>query len=420
MNFNVLFICNGYIQDNAFVTASWIESLISQMTINDNFRLNIVCSSKLVNTVKTVKLKNVTIYLYPMKSENLYKYNINTENYLCNLIKIVNPDIVHIFGTEYLYCLSTINACLSLGIINKVVCSVQGFCSIIPKHYFSGLPYEIVNNYTFRDAIKQDNIKQQAWKFYLRGKNEVEALQKIKHVIGRTEFDRALLSQINPMVNYHICNETLRDQFYKHRWNYKNCLKNSIFFSQNYYPVKGFHYLLEALPMVKKFHPNLKVFTTGIDITKVSSLSCILRENSYQKYLRKLIRKLDLYNNIVFLGRLNEQEMCKQYLKTHIFVSSSTIENSSNSIGEAMILGVPIVSSDVGGTKSLLTHNIEGFLYQSDAPYMLSYYICESFSNFEKISTFSTNSVTRANVTHSKENNMNKLYEIYLKVYNAN
>ena len=61
---------------------------------------------------------------------------------------------------------------------------------------------------------------------------------------------------------------------------------------------------------------------------------------------------------------------------------------SPNSVGEAMILGTPVVSSDVGGVKNMLTHNEEGFLYQHDAPYMLAFYVMELFENKENVLNF--------------------------------
>ena len=59
----------------------------------------------------------------------------------------------------------------------------------------------------------------------------------------------------------------------------------------------------------------------------------------------------------------------------------STIENSPNSLGEAMLLGLPCISSHVGGVANMLVHGVEGFLYPSDEPYMISYYVCKLFEN---------------------------------------
>lgn len=64
-----------------------------------------------------------------------------------------------------------------------------------------------------------------------------------------------------------------------------------------------------------------------------------------------------------------------RYLASSVFVSVSTIENSPNSVGEAMLFGCPVVSSCVGGVLDMLEHGQEGFLYQASAPYMLAWYV---------------------------------------------
>ena len=90
---------------------------------------------------------------------------------------------------------------------------------------------------------------------------------------------------------------------------------------------------------------------------------------------------MDLERNVVFTGPLDEEKMCQRYLKSNVFVCPSSIENSPNSLGEAMVLGVPCVASDVGGVSDMLKHKEEGFVYQTDAPYMLAHYVCEIFEN---------------------------------------
>ena len=154
---------------------------------------------------------------------------------------------------------------------------------------------------------------------------------------------------------------------------------------------------------------DIKIYTTGNDIFRVKSC----REGSYLKYIKKLIMHNDLKNNVIFLGNLDEREMCEMYLKAHIFVSASTIENSSNSLSEAMLLGVPCIASDVGGTISLLNHEKEGYLYQADAPYLLSYYINKIFKDDLLAEKFSTNSRKHALITHDREKNFNDLIDIY-------
>ena len=96
-----------------------------------------------------------------------------------------------------------------------------------------------------------------------------------------------------------------------------------------------------------------------------------------------------------------------------IYNSPSVIENSPNSVGEAMLLGMPIVSSNVGGVSDMLVHNEEGYLYQADAPYLLAYYIAEFFENQERENEFGENARNHAVKTHNKEENIQKLLQIY-------
>ena len=105
--------------------------------------------------------------------------------------------------------------------------------------------------------------------------------------------------------------------------------------------------------------------------------------------------------------------MCERYLKSHAFVCPSSIENSPNSLGEAMILGVPCVASDVGGVADLLKHREEGFVYQTDAPYMLAHYVSEIFANNELALDFSKKAREHAMNTHNQKKNMEDIIKIY-------
>ena len=269
------------------------------------------------------------------------------------------------------------------------------------------------NNFTFRDFLKQDNLKQQQRKFAKRGTFEIEALGKVRNIIGRTTWDKACTYQINPDVKYHFCNETLRDVFYKHTWDINQCEKHSIFLSQASYPIKGLHFMLEAMLLILKQYPNTKLYVGGPNITKTDTLKDELKMSSYGKYIKDLIERYKLYKNVIFTGILYEKEMCERYYKSHVFVSPSSIENSPNSLGEAMILGVPCIASDVGGVADLLRHKEEGFVYQVDAPYMLAHYVCEIFKSKELALKFSKKAREHALGTHDRKLNTTTLIAIY-------
>lgn len=333
------------------------------------------------------------------------------------VIKKHRPDIVHVFGTEYPHSRYMLEVVKEFGLQSRTIVSIQGLVSCIARHYTAFLPSSVVHSMTFRDFIKRDSIRMAQKEYEKRGKHEIKTLEMASHVIGRTDWDYACVKQINPNIQYHFCNEILRASFYEGKWSYDDCEKHSIFTSQAWYPLKGFHLMLEAFALIKKKYPDAKLYTTGKSVF-TKSFKEKLKERSYSLYLKKLIKKYGLEESVVFTGSLTEENMKARYLRSHVFVSPSSIENSSNSVGEAMILGVPTVSSDVGGIRNLLRHGEEGFLYPADEPYMIAYYADRIFSDRELADRLSEKAKARAEETHSREKNTAGLFEIYRDIMN--
>lgn len=412
---NILWITNIELPEAAILMkekptpfGGWFVSASAYLTEEDNIKLSIAFPKKGLSDVLVLKGNKITFYAFPPVSEK----DINSDKQNTYLEKILNeakPDIVHIFGTEIYHTLAMVNTCQR----EKVVISIQGLISVYAGHYMACLPAKIQNRFTVRDFIRQDNLKQQQSKFIKRGAIEIEALQKVKHIIGRTTWDRACAFQINPDAKYHFCNEILRDEFYKHSWDINRCEKHSIFISQGTYPIKGLHFMLEAMPLILKSFPNTKLYVSGQNIIKSDTLKEKLKMSSYGKYIKELIKRYNLEKSIAFTGILDEKQMCERYLRTHIFVCPSSIENSPNSLGEAMLLGVPCVASDVGGVTDLLNRREEGFIYQTDAPYMLAHYVCKIFNDNELALEFSEKSREHAMKTYNREGNTNAMIAIY-------
>lgn len=395
----------------------WFVSIAALLSEEEEVLLSIAFPKPGLSDVLVLKGDKKTYYGFPPVSEN--ELSTKRRNaYLARILEQAKPDIVHIFGTEYAHTLAMVNACNEQEI--TAVISIQGLTSIIAQHYLTGLPVKVQNRFTLRDLVKQDNLKQQQNKFVNRGVYEIEALQKVKHIIGRTTWDRACTFQINPDAQYHFCNETLRDEFYKNIWYINRCERHSIFISQGSYPIKGLHFMLEAMPLILKHFPDAKLYIGGQNITQSDTLMDRLKRSSYGKYIEQLIKRFHLESNVVFTGVLNEKQMCERYLRSHVFVCPSSIENSPNSLGEAMILGVPCIASDVGGVTDLLTHKEEGFVYQTDAPYMLAYYVGEIFANDELALQFSGKARDHAMRTHDREVNNQTIISIYNDIITIN
>ena len=78
-----------------------------------------------------------------------------------------------------------------------------------------------------------------------------------------------------------------------------------------------------------------------------------------------------------------------------------------------MLLGVPIVSSFVGGCTSLVEHGVNGLLYQAHAPYMLAYYICKIFEDKDIASSIGRKEVEKACALYEKEKIVDSILQTY-------
>ena len=94
-----------------------------------------------------------------------------------------------------------------------------------------------------------------------------------------------------------------------------------------YYPLKGFHYLLQAMPEILQKFPEAHISVAGIGITAYGSLKEKLKISGYGKYLRKLMEENGLEDKITVLGQLSDVQMKEAYLNSHVFVCPSALEN---------------------------------------------------------------------------------------------
>ena len=321
------------------------------------------------------------------------------------------PDVIHSWGVEYHHALALVNAAEKEGMLPHMAASIQGLCCRIAPHYSDGLPASALRSRTIRDIMRHDSILAQQKQYTQRGELEIQALGKLSHVIGRTEWDRKNALEINPNVQYHHCDETLRDVFYTDQWAYSRCRKHRIFASSCSYPVKGFHILLEALTIVRQQYPDTEIAVTGRSFL-AGDIKSLARQNGYEKYLSNLVKRNRLDGAVHFLGHLSAQDMKRAYLDANVFVLSSTMENSPNALGEAMLLGLPCVAADVGGMTSLMGEE-EGILCAPVDPESMARGICRVFEMADQAETMGMAARNRARKTHDPENNLKDLLDIY-------
>mgnify|MGYP004670161669 CR=1 FL=1 len=407
MNINVPNICG------------WLTGFANSIEKIDDIELYIAFPQLGIKEIKTGTVGKINYYAFSQPKllgilpvEDQIHESKYMRAHLKTIISKVSPDVLHIFGTEYPHSLV---ATEEFNNPDRTVINIQGLPSFYWMHFNNGIPYKELKRFTLSN-IARGNLIKQAQKMKRRGFTEIATIKKSGHVIGRTDWDEACTKEINPNIKYHFCNESLRDSFYSGVWKYQNCEKHTIFMSQASTPIKGLHFMLRAMPEILRVYPDAHLYVAGNDLTKTDNLYCKLKISSFAKYIKSLIDKYELKDKVTFTGALTEQKMKERFLKSNVFVSPSTIENSPNSLGEAMLLGVPCISSDVGGVKNLMKHEEEGYVYQPDASYMLAYYVKKIFEMEKQSEVLGEHAKVHATKTHSREQNLKILLDIYEKI----
>ena len=365
---------NALTGNNEFRSSGgWIVSSAEEIIKKEGIKLFVSFVSPYVNECKELEGESITYFVLPEGRKNSYYEQIYQK-----IGDAIKPDVVHVHGTEHPLGYCYIKACGN----KNVVVSIQGVISKIGEHYCDGLSTkEILQNITIRDLIKGPIFTEKR-SFLKKGVAERELLKNCKYVIGRTDFDKSFALSQNSNIIYYHCDETLRPPFYAGEWSYDSCTKHSIFLSQSYYPVKGLHFVLRALAIVTKNYTDITVRIAGIDFTRQGSdFANKLKRSGYGKIIGKMLNCLNLKDKVTFLGLLDAEQMKEEYLKSNLFICSSTCENSPNSLGEAQMLGVPCLASYVGGVPNMMPTDTNCLLYQHDNVELLAYNIGKIFEH---------------------------------------
>lgn len=352
----------------------WLINLAKNISSCDEIELHIAFPSPGKSTTQ----KGESIIYHKIETNRFINKNKDINEWK-KLLESEDFEIVNIFGTEYSHTRKVAQICKNMGLPSII--TLQGMPSFIAKHFRANLPSYVYYGFSLRNFILGDSVYLTKKKFEKNGKLEKEAIELSNNVMGRTTWDKACTEYLVDSAKYYHCEETLRESFYHGKWDIDLVEKHSIFLSQGQYSIKGFHLFLDVLPKIIARYPDTKVYVSGENILEYSSKKKSLLRHYYHSYIRKKIKKLGLTNSVQFLGPLNEEEMKKRYLMSHIFICPSTIENSPNSVFEALRLGVPVISSYVGGVPDMIEHKENGILYQSDANYLIPHFVDEIFSD---------------------------------------
>ncbi len=382
----------------------WIDTMRVEIEKKSNIQLAIACFAK-VDEIIVEKVGNTTYYIIP----ELNKKDVKQREVI-QVLEDYKPDILHMEGTEFPYtrkfleCFKGQNVVSLQGIINGYESYQYGELPLSDMMW-SLSPIKILTSWSLHFRKK--------FLFTPRLYHERESIKMAKNLLGRTIWDRAHAYKFNHNAPYYKCNRILRETFYEKEWRLDDIKKYSLFIGNSYNALKGAHHVFEAVSLLKDEFPSVKVYVAGEPPYIQKGSRNPTKYIGYSVYLRHLIKRLDIEDNVEFIGISSGDEITDYLVKTHIFVLPSTIENSPNSLGEAMLVGVPCVAAYVGGVPDMAIDNKEALLYRSNDPVLLAWKIRSIFKDDNLAISLSENAQLRAKSTHDPSKNANMLIEAY-------
>ncbi len=396
----------------------WMDAALEEYASDKENRLFVMTTGNTAQT-RCATDETATYYLVPDKPG--YNYRCGKEKNIVAMRRVleeVQPDIIQIWGTEN-------QAAMDLLTANEdrapVVVYIQGVIASLSRYFQAGIPTkDILLNYTLSDLLFGTGIRQQIHRYQKQALQERQVLARVNNVIGENLWSRAYYRSIVPDVQFHACPLHLSRCFAHRRWELSAATPYSIMCNSSNYSIKGLHMLLRALHLVKQTYPQVKLYLPGNHPAGRRDVKSALLISGYCRYIKKLIKKLGLEENVVFLPFLTQEQMARQMEQAHVFVVSSAIENHSSSLKEAMLLGVPSIGTYVGGVSEYLRHGENGFLYRFEEPEVLADLIDRIFRSPELAQRLSRNGRADMQALHVDKDLHSRTLEIYQTILEEN
>lgn len=387
--------------------AGWQDALEKIVRESPEIQLGVsfVCSEEKGNkNVNGVNYYPISVKYGRIERKLYNKWDLYVKKVLPRAKEIVDefkPDIIHVFGIEW-----------PLGQVAKytdvpVVIHIQG--SVVPYNNAFYPPNYSIYDYIIKKIYNPYSLYI-LWKNQRNNKNweqwERDTWKNVKYYMGRTDWDRALANVMHPNCCYFHVEEALRGDFINREINRKKQDGGKLRLVST-----GCSTFWKGPDMLLKTASILKDMGIDFEWNVAGAMPVDLRE---------IVEKKEGFKyrdcNINVLGFINASSLKELLLSSTMYVQTSYIENSPNGICEAQCLGVPVVSTNVGGISTLVHHNEDGVLVPANDPWQMANAIVELYRDDARQELFSKNAREKAQKRHNPKNILSQLMDCYKKV----
>lgn len=187
--------------------------------------------------------------------------------------------------------------------------------------------------------------------------------------------------------------------------------ENIILFVGRITKAKGLRTLVKALSDVKKeYAEEIKLLVIGGDVSAVMHSE---QEELEKKKLKKLIKELDLEENVKFLGPVDRKELPYYYSLADVCAVPSLYETFGLVAVEAMACGVPVIASKVGGLKHTIKEGYSGLHFAPGRSDSLAKSILKLLTDSKKLTKMRINARERAAEEFGLNRTVRQIKELY-------
>ncbi len=113
-------------------------------------------------------------------------------------------------------------------------------------------------------------------------------------------------------------------------------------------PWKGYDTLIDVVHTLRTQYSDMQLIIAG--------------DGPEEAHLKQKVRELGAQEYIIFTGRLSKQQLGAYIKASDLFVLHTAYEGLSHQLLEVMHLGVPVVTTNVGGNPELIENGVSGIL----------------------------------------------------------
>lgn len=305
--------------------APWIDRFADIFEKYNEYDIYIVSPHSGVFTTKTFSRNNIHYiffpFLIPGLPKRVFTFLHRITKYCWNKYKIkrligrIDPDLIHLFGTENIYFTSSI---FQFKNIKPIFITIQGFAS----HTYG----------TSKSALENKA-------------NELRILKEFNNYGVRDEEMIKFITEVNPNAKfYHHEIAPYRPKYYK--LSDKDSIYDIIFFGR-VCKEKGIEDLIKALSIVKR------------DISNVTAAVVGPISVDYLLEIKMLTKYYDVEENISFLGVKDSiDDVHKIAIQSKICVLPTYADTIPGTILESMLMGIPCITYNTGGIPSMKTEGV--------------------------------------------------------------